>query len=204
MNENGPECPGIRVLVVADHDLFRTGLASLLGARSEIEVVAQASGGRMGVELASRLRPDVVLIDLRLPDFEGSEAIREILRRSPATRVLALTVHSNDADLAAALQAGACGVLAKDTPMDGIVAAVRAAADGSGRLSPRATEADADRKPEGPKIDHLSPRELDVLALMIRGLRNAEIAENLRISRRTAGNHVTSILAKLARPRGYG
>jgi DNA-binding NarL/FixJ family response regulator len=205
MNEGGAQGPGIRVLVVDDYDLFRTGLAMLLGAQSDIEVVAQASSGRMGVQLASELRPDVVLMDLRMPDLEGPEATRAILEQRPLTRVLALTVLSNEDDIADAIHAGASGFLAKDTPIDEIVGAVRAAAGGSAWLSPRAAEVvlGALRRPEiGPDpepglAEHLSPRELDVLRLIARGLENAAIAEILSISPRTVKNHVSSILAKL-------
>jgi DNA-binding NarL/FixJ family response regulator len=204
-NDGVARGPAIRVLVVDDHDLFRTGLASLLGAQSDIEVVAQASGGRMGVQLASELGPDVVLMDLRMPDLEGPDATRAILERRPLTRVLALTVLSNDDDIADAMHAGASGFLSKDTPIDAVVGAVRAAAGGSAWLSPRAAEvvlgalrrADAGREPEPGHLDHLSPRELDVLRLIARGLENAEIADVLGISPRTVKNHVSSILSKL-------
>jgi two-component system, NarL family, response regulator LiaR len=198
----------IRVLVVDDHDLFRTGMASLLGAQPDIEVVAQASGGRRGVQLASELRPDVVLMDLRMPDLDGPDATRAILQQRPATRVIALTVLSGDDAVGAALQAGASGFLAKDTAIDDIVMAVRAAAMGSAWLSPRAAELvlgsmrrpDASREPDPGPIDQLSPRELDVLRLIAQGLENAQIANRLNISPRTVKNHVSSILAKLDLP----
>ena len=212
MHEGGAQPPVIRVLVVADHDLFRTGLASLLGALADIEVVAQASGGRMGVQQASELRPDVVLMDLPMPDLEAREAIRGVLELSPATRVVAFTMLPSEQDVADALQAGASGLLARDTPIDDVVAAVRAAAGGSAWLSPRTAElmledgrrADPDREPDSPKLDHLSSRELDVLRLIARGLENAEIAEVLNISPRTVKDYVWSIRAKLGRPRGDG
>jgi DNA-binding NarL/FixJ family response regulator len=198
----------IRVLVVDDHDLFRTGMASLLGAQPDIEVVAQASGGRQGVQLASELRPDVVLMDLRMPDLEGPDATRAILERRPATRVLALTVLSSDDAVAAALQAGASGFLAKDSPIADVVTAVRAAAVGSAWLSPRAAELvlgalrrpDPSGEPDPGPIGQLSPRELDVLRLIAQGLENTQIAERLNISPRTVKNHVSSILAKLHLP----
>jgi DNA-binding NarL/FixJ family response regulator len=198
----------IRVLVVDDHDLFRAGLASLLNAQPGIEVVAQASGGRMGVRLADELQPDVVLMDVRMPDLEGPEATREILCRHPATRVVALTVVSDDADVAAVVEAGACGFLAKDTPIDGVVLAVRAAANGVAWLSPRAAEVvlgrvrrnEAEPEPNGDLTDELSARELEVLRLIARGMENAEIAQELGISPRTAKNHVSNILAKLGLP----
>lgn len=212
MHEGGAQPPVIRVLVVADHDLFRTGLASLLGAHADIEVVAQASGGRMGVQQASELRPDVVLMDLPMPDLEAREAVRAVLELSPATRVVAFTMLPSEQDVADALQAGASGLLARDTPIDDVVAAVRAAAGGSAWLSPRTAElmlgdgrrADPDREPDSPKLDHLSPRELEVLRLIARGLENAEIAEVLNISPRTVKDYVWSIRAKLGRPRGDG
>ncbi len=212
MNEDGAQAPVIRVLVVAEHDLFRTGLASLLGAHADIEVVAHASGGRIGVQLASELRPDVVLMDLPMPDLEVREAIRAILELSPATRVLALTMLPSEEDVADALQAGASGLLARDTPIDDILAALRAAAGGSAWLSPRTADlmleglrrADPDREPDSPKLDHLSPRELEVLRLIARGLENAEIAEVLNISPRTVKDYVWSIRAKLGPPRRDG
>jgi DNA-binding NarL/FixJ family response regulator len=208
MSETAWNDGAIRVLVVDDHDLFRAGLASLLAAQPGIEVVAQVSGGRMGVRLADELQPDVILMDVRMPDLEGPEATREILERHPSTRIVALTVVSDEADVAAVVEAGACGFLAKDTPIDGIVLAVRAAANGVAWLSPRAAEVvlgrlrrdevEADDAP-GP-IEELSARELEVLQLIARGLENAEIARELGISPRTAKNHVSNILAKLGLP----
>jgi two-component system, NarL family, response regulator LiaR len=198
----------VRLLVVDDHDLFRAGLASLLSAEDGIEVIGQASGGKMGVRLATELRPDVVLMDVRMPDLGGPEATRLILEREPDIKVLALTVSSEDADVSAALQAGAVGFLAKDTPIDSLVVAVNAAASGAAWLSPRAAEVvlgrirtvapppSVDAKP----LEQLSERELDVLRLIADGMENAEIAETLNISPRTAKNHVSNILAKLGLP----
>src|SRR5690349_598324 len=208
MMEAADENGAIRVLVVDDHDLFRTGLASLLAMQPDIEVVAQASGGRMGIRLTDELRPDVVLMDLRMPDVDGPRATREILDRNPDTRVLVLTVASDDRDVEAALEAGACGFIAKDTPVDSVAVAVRAAAQGVAWLSPRAAEVvlgrvrqrAGEREPVGGAEEQLSARELDVLRLVARGMENAEIAEALAISPRTAKNHVSNILAKLGMP----
>ena len=198
----------IRVLVVDDHDLFRTGLATMLGSQPDIDVVGQASGGRMGVRLAGELRPDVVLMDLRMPDLEGPEATRKILEEAPGTAVVALTVLCGEAAVAAAMEAGACGFLAKDTPIDDVAIAVRAAAQGAAWLSPQAAEVVLRRLRRG-GLEHnsefdqattLSTRELDVLRLIAWGKENNEIADELHISPRTAKNHVSNILAKLGVP----
>jgi DNA-binding NarL/FixJ family response regulator len=201
---NGGAVP-IRVIVVDDYDLFRTGIASLLGAEPDIEIAAQASGGRAAVRLASELQPDVVLMDLRMPDLGGAEATREILAREPNTRVVVFTVLSEDEHVAEAMEAGACGFLAKETPIDEVITAVRAAARGVAWLSPRAADvvlgrvrrAEREQTPDDQRIQDLSPRERDVLQLIARGMENAEIGGALDISPRTAKNHVSSILAKL-------
>jgi DNA-binding NarL/FixJ family response regulator len=205
----GAKRPGgvIRVLVVDDHDLFRTGLASLLSAQRGIEVEARASGGRAAIRLAGELDPDVVLMDLRMPDVDGATATRAILEDNPSARVIALTVLSADEDVESALQAGARGFLAKDTPIDEMVAAIRAAVEGAAWLSPRAAEVVLSRVRRTGEdeldlvlLEQLSPRELDVLRLIARGMENAEIAAALQISPRTAKNHVSSVLAKLGLP----
>lgn len=195
----------IRALVVDDHDLFRAGLSALLAASDDIEVVAQASGGRMGVRLARELKPHVVLMDLRMPDLDGVDAIRAIVEHDPDVRSIALTVTADESDVAAAVLAGACGYLLKDSPIDDVVAAVRAAARGEAWLSPRAAAALVERvrrsNVESPaEVDdsvELSPRELEVLRLVAQGLENSEIAHELGISPRTAKNHLSNILAKL-------
>jgi DNA-binding NarL/FixJ family response regulator len=205
---HAPGVQMLRVLVVDDHDLFRTGLSSLLSAEPDIEVVAQASGGRMGVRLAAELSPDVVLMDVRMPDLSGPEATREILEHQPDVRVLALTVASDDRDVAAVLEAGAVGFLAKDTPIDSLVTAIHAASSGAAWLSPRAAEVVLGRirsMPAPEEVDatglaQLSDRELEVLRLIANGLENAEIATTLDISPRTAKNHVSNILSKLGLP----
>jgi DNA-binding NarL/FixJ family response regulator len=208
-SENGIEDRDVvGVLIVDDYDLFRTGLATLLAAEPGLAVVGQASNGRAGVRLARELAPDVVLMDLRMPDISGHEATEAIVAERPVTRVVVLTVLSDDEDVEAAVQAGACGYLAKDTPMDEVVSAVRAAAAGAAWLSPRAAEvvlgrvrrSDPARATEQDALEELSPRELEVLQLIARGLENTEIAAALSISPRTAKNHVSSILTKLGLP----
>jgi DNA-binding NarL/FixJ family response regulator len=194
----------IRVLIIDDHDLFRIGLAVYLGNESGFEVVGQASGGAMGVRLALELAPDIVLTDVRMPEFDGIAAIRAILAERPEMKIVALTVATGDDDITAALHAGACAFLAKDSPVEEIAAALRAVATGSAWLSPRAAESVLGRLRYSPPqiesttpLDKLSTRELEVLRLIARGLENSEIAETLEISASTAKNHVSSILTKL-------
>lgn len=195
-----------RVLVADDHDLFRVGLASALAAYEDIEVVAQASGGKMAVRLATELRPDVILMDLRMPNLDGLEATTKILKADPSARVVVLTVAAGEADVTAAITAGASGYVIKDAPIDDVISAIRAAVSGTAWLSPRAARAVLDRMRRehvqaGPALetrgDQLSPRELEVLELVARGLDNNKIATELCISPRTAKNHVSSILSKL-------
>jgi NarL family two-component system response regulator LiaR len=202
-----PSLDSIQVLVVDDHDLFRVGLAGLLSAEPDMDVVGQASGGRMGVRLALELRPDVVLMDLKMPDLDGAEATITILRERPLTRVVILTAISDDHEVAAALSAGACGFVVKDTPVDSVIAAVRAAAQGAAWLSPAAAAMVLDSArlwpldaPDTRLAARLSPRELEVLRLLARGMENDEIANALHISPLTAKNHVSRILAKLELP----
>jgi two-component system, NarL family, response regulator LiaR len=193
------------VLVVDAHDLFRTGLETILQAAAGIEVVGQASRGRMGVRLARELRPSVVLMDLRIPDLDGIEATREILQNDPRTRVVALSAAVDGNDVAAVVLAGASGYLVKDASIEDVVAAVRAAARGDAWLSPQAAAALLERvrrehveSPRDPQPHaKLSPREHEILRLLARGMENAQIAAELNISTRTAKNHLSSVLYKL-------
>jgi NarL family two-component system response regulator LiaR len=193
-----------RVLVVDDHDLFRVGLASVLNQEPDIEVVAQASRGRMGIRLASELRPDVILLDLKLPDLDGGTVARAILRDHGQARVVMLTVIADELEISQAVAAGACGYLLKDSPIAEVLAAVRAAASGNAWLSPGAAKALLDwmRRAQPSEISgdveiDLSPREVEVLRHLARGNDNNEIAAKLAISPRTVKNHVSSILTKL-------
>src|SRR5450755_1776624 len=204
---DAPSPDAIRVIIVDDHDLFRVGLAGLLSAESDIDVVGQASGGRMGVRLALELRPNVVLMDLKMPDLDGAEATTAILSERPLTRVVVLTAISGEREAAAALTAGACGFVVKHTPIDTVIAAVRAAAQGAAWLSPAAAEMvlDLARRstlvaPDSGLAARLSPRELEVLRLLARGMENDEIARSLHISPPTAKNHVSRVLTKLELP----
>jgi DNA-binding NarL/FixJ family response regulator len=209
MNEGATSGPRIRVLIVDGDDLFRGGLASLLAKEPGIEVVAETTNGRSGVQLASELRPVVVLVSIPLSDLKGSEATRAILQRSPTTRVIAFIVapdrddSSNWDEIERVVRAGASGFLARDTPIDQIVTAVRAAAADSRRLLPQAVEAvlvalrAADASNQHALADRLSPRELEVLRLFGRGLDNKEIADAIRTSPRSVEQLVSGILGKL-------
>jgi DNA-binding NarL/FixJ family response regulator len=189
--------------VVDDHDLFRRGLRELLEEQG-IRVIGEASSGADAIALAVRARPDVVVMDLNLPRQSGIEATRELVVASPETRVLMLTVASDERSVLDALIAGACGYLLKDATIEEIAGGVRAAAAGQSFVSPRVGHhvlkrlrgqagGDDGRGEETP----LSERELDILRLVAEGCDNDEIAERLYLSPRTVKNHVSSILSKL-------
>jgi DNA-binding NarL/FixJ family response regulator len=173
----------VRVIIADDHRLMREGTAALLAADERIEVVGLASGGREAVELAARLKPDVALLDVGMPDIGGVEACAAIRARLPEVRVLMLTVSEDALDVRAALRVGASGYLLKDIPPGELVAAVL----GADRVM-ASTEA-----PD----DELSVREREVLELIGRGLRNREIAERLVVSEATVKTHVRHVLEKL-------
>lgn len=195
----------IRVLIVDNHDLFRLGLGNMLSADERLEVVGQASGGRMAVRLAKELRPDVILMDLRMPDLSGIEATREILNGNPSARIIVLTVTAATEEVDAAINAGVCGYLLKETARADIIGAIHAAVAGDVWLSPRAarlmldrvrrSDAQAEASPD-PEAG-LSRRELEVLELLASGLDNSQIAAELSITPRTVKSHVSNILAKL-------
>ena len=194
----------ITVAVADDESLVRAGLQMILGTEPDLQVVGEAEDGVSAVDLVSRLDPDVLLLDLRMPTMDGLEATRRLTASGARTRVLILTTFDTDRNVYDALGAGASGFLLKDTPADRLVTAIRAAAAGDSVLAPsaarRVTEELARRRtPERlDALDSLTQRENEVLALMADGCSNAEIAESLVIGEGTVKTHVARILMKLA------
>jgi DNA-binding NarL/FixJ family response regulator len=195
----------IRLLIADDQDLMREGLRVMLSAQPDIEVVAEASDGRQAIEEAQLRRPDVALIDVRMPGMDGIEATRRMQQAARAPRVLILTTFDHDEHAYDALRAGATGFLLKTTPPDQLVASVRAAVEGESLLSPEIARRLAERfahgprpSPEGipPELEALTARELDVLRLIARGQTNADIAEKLVMSAATVKTHVNRIFRK--------
>lgn len=198
----------IRVLLVDDQPLIRLGFAMVLDAEPDIEVVGEAGDGHDACEQSVRLRPDVVLMDVRMPHVDGIAATADILAALPETRILVLTTFDLDEYAFAALDAGASGFLLKDVDRHALVAAVRAVAGGDAVLSPRVTREmiarrSAHRAPDAAaeeqlaRIATLTPREADVFRAVARGLGNAEIAAELYLGETTVKTHVARVLTKL-------
>ena len=194
-----------RVLIVDDDQLMRAGLVELLGADPQIEIIGQASTGRQAVEQARRLAPEVVLMDVRMPDLDGIGATRQLARAAPTAKVLILTTFEQDDYIFGALRAGASGFLLKRARPEELLAAVHTIAAGEALLSPSVTRRVIDRMAHQPtpeltgqaKLDGLTPREREVLALIARGLSNREIAAALTVEESTIRTHVKRILMKL-------
>jgi DNA-binding NarL/FixJ family response regulator len=194
-----------RVLIADDDDLMRAGLAELLTADPDIEIVGHAATGREAVDRSCRLTPDVVLMDVRMPDLDGITATEELSRAVPETRVLVLTTFEQDDYIFGALRAGASGFLLKRTRPEDLIAAVHTIAGGDALLSPSVTRRVIDRMACQPApaltdqaaVDTLTARERQVLGLIARGLSNREMATELTVEESTIRTHVKRILMKL-------
>jgi two-component system NarL family response regulator len=181
------------ILITDDHTVVREGLAAMIGRRAEIQVVAEASNGVQAVELALKHKPDVLLMDLRMPQMGGVEAIQTIRAAWPEARVIVLTTFDGDEDIFRALQAGAKGYLLKDTPREELLEAIRAVHAGRKHIPPEVAAKLADRLTS----ETLTEREREVLQLIVGGQSNKEIGASLNISEGTVKVHVNSLLGKL-------
>jgi DNA-binding NarL/FixJ family response regulator len=186
----------ISILVADDHPIVRGGIVALLDATDDMEVVGQATTGLEAVELALALKPDLVLMDLRMPGIDGDEATARILAAAPGIRVLVLTTYETDASILTAIEAGASGYLLKAAPQDEILAGIRSVARGEVALAPSIAALLVSRMKTGPAIT-LSPRETEVLALVAQGLSNPEIGRKLFLGEATVKTHLLHVFEKL-------
>ena len=196
MNEVSPREGPIRLLIVDDHPVVRDGLRGIFESDPQFEVAGEAGNGAEAVTRARALKPDVVLMDLRMPDVDGVTAIKRLTELGLDTRVLVLTTYDTDSDVVPAIEAGATGYLLKDAPRSELLRAVRAAARGEAVLSPSVATRLLGQV-RAPAREPLSGRELDVLALVARGTSNRDTATRLFISEATVKTHLLHIYAKL-------
>ncbi|MBD2596364.1 response regulator transcription factor [Nostoc spongiaeforme FACHB-130] len=197
----------IKVLLVDDQNLIRQGLKELLKLEADLEIIGEAENGKIAVELAAKLQPDVVLMDIRMPIMDGVAATKEIHQYYENIKILVLTTFDNDEYVSAALQYGAMGYLLKDTPSEELAVAIRAVHKGYTQLGPGIVQKLLNQFPHGiptpsepvpPSLTELTPREKEVLKLIATGASNREIAQELYISEGTVKNHVTNILNRLS------
>ena len=188
----------IRVMLVDDHTMVRRGLATFLKVFDDLELAGEADNGQSAIQLCAELQPDVILMDMVMPDMNGAMATRKIRAQFPKTQVIALTSFKEEELVKSALEAGAIGYLLKDVTADELVKAIRAAHAGRATLSPEAAQVLVHAASQPPTPGHdLTERERVVLALMVEGLNNTQIAGRLVISPSTIKSHVSSILSKL-------
>ena len=191
------ESETIRVVIVDDHAMVRKGLATFLRIKTDLELVGEAGDGEEALHVCERVQPDVVLMDLVMPRMDGTAATLAIRERWPGVQVIALTSFREKKLVESAIQAGAISYLLKKVTGDDLAAAIRSAHTGQSTLSPEVTQEIIKSEPS-PKVGHdLTPREYEVLALMVEGMTNPDIADRLTISRATATSHVSHILHKL-------
>ncbi|MCX4429714.1 response regulator [Streptomyces mirabilis] len=202
----------IRVVVIDDQAMVRAGFTAVLAAQSDIDVVGEAANGREGVQVCRALQPDVALMDVRMPEMDGLEAVRQLLNPPPGVtycpKVLMLTTYDIDTYIYEALKAGASGFLLKDAPITDLTRAVRVVAEGDALLSPSVTRrlitdfassrpaAHTDAGDKG-RLGSLTPRETEILRLVARGQSNTQIAQNLVVAEQTVKTHIGNIFAKL-------
>jgi DNA-binding NarL/FixJ family response regulator len=195
----------VRVMLVDDDELLRSGLRAILSSDDSIEVVDEAENGRLAVQRARHRRPDVVLMDVRMPELDGIAATAELLKAAPETKVIILTTFETDEYILGALRAGASGFLLKRSSPEQLIAAIRTVGEGEALLSPSVTRRVIDRvathpvlsRETDPRLAELTPREREVLELIAQGLSNSEIAEVLTVERTTVKTHVQRVLTKL-------
>lgn len=185
-----------RVLLIDDHPVVREGLSGMLAGQPDFEVVGQGSDGSQAVSMNAELRPDVILMDLRMPGMDGVSAIQEIKARMPETNILVLTTYDSDADIVRAVEAGATGYLLKDTPREELFRAVRSAARGESVLAP-AVAARLMTRMRAPAEENLTAREIEVLELVSKGNSNKQVGRSLHISTATVKTHLIHIFDKL-------
>lgn len=190
----------IRVVVVDDHPLFRQGVMFTLSRQPEIEIVGEGENGRQAIELATLLRPDVMLLDITMPELDGLHAAAEVKRTSPTTRILMLTASEEGDDLLAAMKAGAQGYVVKGAGAGEIVQAVMAAARGEAYITPRMAGSllrEMTQKPMDDQLANLTERERQVLDLVAQGLSNKEVGARLHLAEKTVKHYLTAVMQKL-------
>lgn len=186
----------VKILITDDHPVVRMGIRGMLDGEPDFEVVGEAENGNEAVEMVSKLRPDVVLMDLRMPEMDGVAATEKIRETHPDTHILVLTTYESDADILRAIETGATGYLLKDTPKEELFSAIRTVSEGKSPLAP-AVASRLMRRMRSPEEEALSAREIEVLSLVAEGASNKQIAKELWIGETTVKSHLLHVYEKL-------